>query len=594
MLPTMQCEQPLAPVVKNLGSLLLKNQVLCGERYACAERSSDGFRYWSWQTLMDEVLAFAGYLTRCDLGDAPDAGGRIAFLTNNSYPRLVCELAVMASGLTSVPIFAGYAPRLTAQLLDFSQIDLLVTDDPARLAQLPPRVVPDHVVVLGGQAATLEWLAEQGLARRYTRFQDALESGRGGQVAAAERFAAVSASTRALIMYTSGTSGFPKGVQLSHHNLLSQQQALQQVWKPEPGMRFLCYLPWHHSFGGLFERLFALGSRGCLAIDDSRGKNVDRLLENFAEIRPHIYFSVPKVYQEIIARVLTDAETCAAFFHPELKFVFTAAAPLPLATSDVFKAHGVPVVEGWGLTETAPCCTLTTQALERKPGVVGQPIPGVRIALAEDGEILVKGPNVTAGYFRNPEATAGVFDAEGWFKTGDIGTISDDGLRIVSRKERMFKLSNGEKVFPSQIEDQLSNHCKFVKHAYVFGDGRKHPCLLVFPNRQLINAAPDSGLVDHHCTCPASLDGLADCLGACIEEIQVKRGVCFEKVDAAVLMDRELSLENDELTPSFKMIPRRIEKHFADCIEAMKTRRYQQLPKGAYVVQLNAAGRHGK
>ena len=116
----------------------------------------------------------------------------------------------------------------------------------------------------------------------------------------------------------------------------------------------LCYLPWHHSFGGLFERFFAVAFGGCLALDDGCGKDVDRLLENFAEIRPHLFFSVPKIYQEIAARVQAKPEVERAFFHSELKFVFTAAAPLPMSASEVFRDHGIPVVEGWGLTETSP------------------------------------------------------------------------------------------------------------------------------------------------------------------------------------------------------------------------------------------------
>ena len=182
-------------------------------------------------------------------------------------------------------------------------------------------------------------------------------------------------------------------------------------------MRFLCYLPWHHSFGGLFERFFALHSGGCLAIDDSWGRNTDRLLENFSEIRPHVYFSVPKVYQEIVSKIMVNPELERSFFIPELKFVFTAAAPLPMSVSSVFKSRGVPVVEGWGLTETSPCCTLTDLSVDRAPGLVGSPIPGVEIRLDEDGEILVRGPNVMRGYVDQPEATAEVLDAEGWFRT---------------------------------------------------------------------------------------------------------------------------------------------------------------------------------
>lgn len=179
------------------------------------------------------------------------------------------------------------------------------------------------------------------------------------------------------------------------------------------------------------------------------------------------------------------------FFHPELRFVFTAAAPLPLSTSNVFRDHGVPVVEGWGLTETSPGVTLTERTLERSPGVVGWPMAGIEVALAEDGEILVRGPNVMSGSFRNEEATRAVFTADGWFRTSDVGEFGPEGVRILSRKERMFKLGNGGKVFLAQIEQRPQGRCQFVKYAYVFGSGLRAACRYRQP-RALQDAPYDS------------------------------------------------------------------------------------------------------
>jgi long-subunit acyl-CoA synthetase (AMP-forming) len=395
---------------------------------------------------------------------------------------------------------------------------------------------------------------------------------------------AVDAQRLAMIMFTSGTSSFPKGVQLTHFNLMSQQKALQMLWKPEPGMRFLCYLPWHHSFGGLFERLFALHSGGCLAIDDSGGKEAGRLLQNFAEIKPHVYFSVPKVYQDIITRILAAPELGDCFFHPELKFVFTAAAPLPLSTSEIFRNKGVPVVEGWGLTETSPCCTLTELSLQRTPGVVGFPIPGVEIRLGNDNEILVNGPNVMRGYFRQAEMTDKVFDND-WFRTGDVGELTDEGVRIISRLDRMFKLDNGEKVFPARIEDRIAGRCKFIKYAYVFGSGQKNPSLLAFPNYELMTAGDGGELDQSNCVYPGCLNDLAACLGDCIKAEQVA-GAVFERVDGALVVNTELTVEANQLTPSFKLIPRKIEQDFEHHIRAIRSKEMDDLPEGASVIEM--------
>ena len=508
------------------------------------------------------------------------------FASCRVVPLLAASLLLAACGSVgggvgiSVPIFPGYPADFVSQLIAFGRVSALVVDTVARLESLPDAVLPKCIVVLSAekQAGThsfAEVIARPGARERLEHFANEIDS-----------------PDLAVIMFTSGTTNFPKGVMLSHANILSQQTALKQLWKPAPGMRFLSYLPWHHSFGGLFERFFAVYFGGCLALDDGCGKDVDRLLHNFSEIRPHLFFSVPKVYQEIAARVQSSAAIERTFFHPELKFVFTAAAPLPLSASAVFREHGVPVVEGWGLTETSPCCTLTGFSLERTPGVVGKPIPGVEVALAEDGEILVRGPNVMRGYFRNEAATQAVFTDDGWFRTGDIGEFGPEGVRIVSRKERMFKLSNGEKVFPAQIEERIHARCQFVKYAYVFGSGQRTPHLLVFPNRQAFegcagSAGSGSGSGGGgDCAQPRDSERLARCLSHCLSDINAWQAAGFEAIHRALVVGRELSIEDNELTPSFKLIPRRIEERYADCIRAMESGCYEALPEDMFVLNL--------
>lgn len=570
----------LGEPVANIGRLLLDNAARFAAAPAFAERRDGAYHYRSWAEFGDDVLRIAGFLQ-----GLPEGGGRIAFIAGNSYARHVCELAAMAAGRISVPIFAGYPAGLTGELLRFSDVDLLVTDLPDKTLALPADCLPPRVLLLSepGSDAGNGFEQRGGQLLRYAELVQAAPDD-AGRERIEQSLRAVAPDRVCLIMYTSGTSGFPKGVQLSHRNLLSQQKALQLCWQPEPGLRLLCYLPWHHSFGGLFERFFALHFGGCIALDDGCGKDVDRLLENFAAIRPQVFFSVPKVYQEIVARVQASTEVERTFFHPELKFVFTAAAPLPISTSEVFRAHGVAVVEGWGLTETSPCCTLTGFSLERTPGVVGKPIPGVEVALAADGEILVRGPNVMRGYFRNDAATRAAFTDDGWFRTGDLGEFVAEGVRIVSRKERMFKLSNGEKVFPAQIEARIHARCQFVKYAYVFGSGQRSPHLLVFPNRQAFEgcAAGSGG----GCARPGDSAQLAHCLARCVAEINAQQATGFEVIRRALVVGRELSIDNNELTPSFKLIPHRIEERYADCIRAMEEGRYEALPDNVFVLSL--------
>ncbi len=588
-MPVLRNAQALGAVVPNIGSLVLDNAARHAAAPAFAERLDGPYRLRSWTDFGEDVQRAAAQWLRLREQAGARWQGRIAFIAGNSYTRHVSELAVMASGMISVPVFAGYPADLLAELLRFSQLDLLVTDQPDKVLALPADALPRRLLLLAEPATGEALAAYEQAGGQVLRFAEvvAAEPDAAMRIRVERELRSVEAERVCLIMFTSGTSGFPKGVQLSHRNLLSQQQALAQCWQPEPGLRMLCYLPWHHSFGGLFERFFALAFGGCLALDDGGGKDIDRLLANFAEIRPQVFFSVPKIYQEIAARVQAQPALEQAFFHPQLKFVFTAAAPLPLSASEVFRAHGVPVLEGWGLTETSPCCTLTPLSLERTPGVVGWPIPGVELALAEDGEILVRGANVMRGYFRDEAATRAAFTADGWFKTGDIGAFGPEGVRIISRKERMFKLSNGEKVFPAQIEERIHVRCQFVKYAYVFGSGQRTPHLLVFPNRQAFEGcAGGRRCGDDGCARPQDSEQLARCLSNCMLEINARQAAGFESIRRALVVGRELSIDDNELTPSFKLIPRRIEERYADCIEAMEQGCYERLPADVFVLDL--------
>lgn len=574
----MKSRQQLGEVQFTVGQMLLAN----GERYAksaaFAERDGSQYRFWTWAELKRDLISFCQYLK--DAGYKP--GDRIGVVAGNNYARLIAEMATMAVGCVSVPIFIGYAKDFLNQLVEFSDLQGLVVENGEKLKQLQTALWPREIIVLKG-AVEQKWSHGKSQVHGFSQIRERTRPPAEKDLLAA--IAQVKVDDLAMIMFTSGTTNFPKGVMLSHRNIMSQQVALQQLWKPQSGMRFLCYLPWHHSFGGLFERFFALSTGGCLAVDDSLGKDVDKLFTNFAEIKPHVYFSVPKIYQEIIGRVLTSPQAEKIFFHPDLKFVFTAAAPLPLSVSNVFSQKGVPVAEGWGLTETSPCCTLTELSLERQVGVVGFPIPGVEVKTAEDGEILVRGPNVMSGYFRNPEASERVLEADGWFHTGDVGEITEAGVKILSRKDRIFKLSNGEKVFPAGIEERLRTKCRFIKHAYVFGSGQQAPLALLFPNMELVEAKEVASVEGESCSNPCSSGELARCLRQCIANVNASNPVRFERIDRALVVQQELSLDKNELTPSFKLVPRTVEKNYAPYILSLQNVG-KQVPENSYLVEV--------
>ena len=489
------------------------------------------------------------------------------FFSPNCPEMLISELAVMASGNIAVPLFFGYKETRVNELIDFSEGDLLFVANEERLKMIESRSSFKKIVHFEpiSDSSLLDELGDKLVS--FASIQDITLSDH-------ERLlcdATISHVTRdqwCLLMYTSGTMSLPKGVRLTHENILSQQEALQDQWGIQPGGTMLSYLPWHHSFGGIFELFFALYSGTSMALDDSMGKNTALLLENWEKVKPHFFFSVPKVFYELISKTMSDPKAQRIVFHPELKFVFTAGAPLASSISDVFKEKGVPVYEGWGLTETSPCCTLTDGKAQRIPGFVGKPIAGVSIKHADDEEILVKGPNVMLGYYKNEDSTRAAFTEDGWFKTGDIGKVTESGVTILTRKDRIFKLLNAEKVNPAGIENNLLGHCPMIKHVLVFGKGFKEVAALVFPNmddaeHEICASKPECNEKK------TKLNGFPRCLDACVDLLNRMLVRQYERVHSIIILNRELEIEKGELTPSMKVNPNKVYENFQHYIHPL-------------------------
>ena len=549
----------LAPVGarESIGGLLARNAVRWAEHAVYAERKGAGFESVTWARLLEEVAALGRFLAASGVR----RGDRVAVCSPNRGEMLVVELAVMGLGAIYVPLFAGYSAAQTSALLEHAGPAVLIVSGSGQLEQL---VIPPTVRALVSWQAIPSTLASPP----HTSFRDALARFTPGSGApTSEDFlrqaAALDPDRPALLMYTSGTSGPLKGVLLTHDNILSQQRALAAIWQVTPEDRLLSYLPWHHSFGGIFEKYTALANGATLFLDDSLGKDFDRLLYNWMEVRPTVYFSVPKVYQQLVGYAQTHPQDEARVFHPELRFVFTAAAALPANLSTFFADRGIPVLEGWGLTETSPCCTVTDMAKPRTiPGMVGYPIPGVEVRVHEDGEILVRGPNVMRGYYRDPAATAKVLPGDGWFHTGDLGEFVDTGLRLIARKDRVFKLLNAEKVVPTTIENRLAGMNPYIRHVIVAGDGRSFLAALIFPDLFRIQEefGEDRATADRM---------VKESLRKTVLEFNRDHPVKYERIEAFVVISKDLSIEDYELTPSLKVRVHDVLKNAEDYLEAV-------------------------
>jgi long-subunit acyl-CoA synthetase (AMP-forming) len=275
-------------------------------------------------------------------------------IAENRAEMFLFEMAAMSIGAVTVPVFAGYPPPQIDYVLHHSRPRFVVVSGRHQLDKIDRAKYPsiEKYYCMDFDAGGETWGALD--------FAALMADGGASGEATEARIEAVNPDDLCMIMYTSGTTRAPKGVQLCHRNLISQQKAMSLMWDVGPDDVYMNYLPWHHSFGGLFERFMSLYN-GCeLGLDDSRGRDMDRLLANWKVFRPTLFFSVPRVHALLMDACRESKQIEDMVFSGRLRWVFTAGASLPASVETGYRDHDVTVLEGWGLTEAAPCLTATT------------------------------------------------------------------------------------------------------------------------------------------------------------------------------------------------------------------------------------------
>ncbi|MFP5288744.1 MAG: AMP-dependent synthetase/ligase, partial [Thermoanaerobaculia bacterium] len=438
-----------------------------------------------------------------------------------------------------------------------------------------------------------------------------IEKGAGVDVAEFERRArAVRPEDLATLIYTSGTTGTPKGVMLTHENIASNvSNALTDI-DIRNDQTALSFLPLSHSFERTVDYCYFY--RGTTI---AYAESVATVAQNMGEAKPHVFVSVPRVYEKVLAKVNEGAAAGSPIKQkifawavdvgkrslpwrlknqkpPGLlgiqlgladklvfskikerlggRFLFALSGGAPLArdVAEFFWGAGIPIYEGYGLSETSPVISVNTPKAV-KMGTVGRPIPGVEVRIAADGEILSKGPNIMKGYWNMPQETAEVIDSEGWFHTGDIGELDQDGfLRITDRKKELIINAYGKNVAPAPIENSLKGS-RFIGQAVVIGDRRKFLSALLVPDfealkpwadRQGIKTASNEALIRDP-QVQALFKGEVD---------KVNTGLAsFEKIVAWELIPNEFTLETGELTPTQKVKRRVINQKYGDVLERL-------------------------
>ncbi len=548
---------PLGEYESSVGVVLRNRAERFGDKPFLRTRQGDDESMTTWSRFLREVRTIARNLI--DLGVRP--GDRVGMISENRPEMFEADLAIMAIGAVTVPVFAGYPRHQIAYVLGHAKPKLLIVSGMHQLDKIEAERHPwiKKCVAMDFGADCAAWGA--------IPFSDLLEPSKTTDGELDARIDAVQPDDLCLVMYTSGTTGPPKGVRLCHRNIITQQKAIELIWDVSDQDVLLSYLPWHHSFGGIFERFLAL-YHGCeLCLDDSRGRDVDRLIANWKAFDPTLFFSVPRVHDLIVTACRATQEVDRVIFGGRLRFVFTAGASLPAPVAATYRRHNIPVLEGWGLTETAPSVTLTTLDGSWRSGYVGFPIPGVSVRIDDDQEILVKGPNVMSGYLDDEEATAHVLGSNGWFKTGDLGEFTKNGLRVFGRKDGAFKLTTGEKVHPQRIETVLVNESRYIDQALALGSGEDFVGALVYPAMgELTRWADEHGATSDDLLTEPSIRAF---LSREIERLNALVEVKYQRVRRVILTDREPTLANGELTPSGKIVRKAVIANHKDALDDM-------------------------
>ncbi|MFO7260337.1 MAG: long-chain fatty acid--CoA ligase [bacterium] len=533
-------------------------------------------------------------------------GDRVALLSENRPEWAMADYAVLCLGAIVVPIYATLLPHQIEYLLRDSgarAIFVSTGEQLEKVRRIRSMLPPLELVVVFDDVPTLE--------AGEVRLREVLERGRAAEGAvtpAAFRARALEARPDdvATILYTSGTTGEPKGVMLTHNNIFSNVQATTRVLSATSEDVALSLLPLSH----IFERTngyFQMWNGVTIAYAES----LDAVPQNLLEVRPTIVPSVPRLYEKIYARVMSAegvkrklvlwakevaehwADAKLAGRTPDLKtrlehaladrlvfaklrertggrlrFFVSGGAPLDPGIARFFYGAGVLILEGYGLTETSPVTNVNTPE-EMRIGTVGKPVPGTEIMIADDGEILVRGPQVMKGYYNRPAATAEAIDADGWFHTGDIGELDDDGfLRITDRKRDIIVTAGGKNIAPQPIENRVKLN-PWVAEAVMIGDRRPYPVMLIVPDfakleawavENGIRAADRAGLVAD----PRVRTKMESEVFGMLTDL-----ARFEMPKKIALLPDEFTIADGHLTPSMKVKRRVVMERYRRQIEAL-------------------------
>ena len=583
------------------------------ERTAVRSKKGGSYQPMTWKELGTAAREVS--LGLVALGIAP--GEHVSILGGTHVGWVEADLGILGAGAITVPIYQSNPAADCAYVIQNAGARAVFVDEDKQLAKINAhrKEMPTLAHVIHMNAPSSEGVIGWDELRAKGRAYDL-----ANPKVYAERMATLTPQTPLTIIYTSGTTGAPKGAILSHGNMMFEANSLNEMNIISSEDDQLLFLPMAHVFAKVLECCW--WRQGHVM---SFAENVDKLVANMSEVHPTIMGAVPRVYEKIYARVVSsgteggglkaklfawalsvEGEVALleakdkvatgllalqwalaqklvftkikakldALFGGRMRIFVSGGAPLSIKIAYFFKHAGLLVLEGYGMTETAAGSTITRPHLN-KPGTVGLPLPGSELRIAEDGEVLVRGPHIMLGYHGLPEATAETIDSDGWLHTGDIGTIDADGcLRITDRKKDLIITAGGKNVAPQNLENQLKT-IPLVSQAVVLGDRRKYLCALFTLNYEAALRLAEAQNIE-----PRTPDALfknaaiRNELQAALDRFNASVAQ-FESIKKFAILPGDFTQESGELTPSLKVKRKLVAERYSGIVDGLYDERLE-------------------
>lgn len=589
---------------RSIPEMFLRRVEATPDRRAFGYPTDAGPAWLTWREVGDRATAIAAGLRGLGIGRED----RVAIMAGTRLEWVLADLGIMCAGGATTTVYPTTEAEDASYIVRDSGSKVVIAEDRTQVAKLVDVPEVTHVVLIDGQADPQSAPSQLTLAELERRGAEALAAQPDLIATVVET---VEPDHLATLIYTSGTTGQPKGVELLHRGWCWEGVAQSQLGLMRPDDLQYLWLPLSHSFGKTL--LCGILHVGLVTYVDGR---VDKLVDNLAVIRPTLMCAAPRVFEKVYNRAVTTAQSAGGakaaifawavrvgrekvareqagqpvggwlavryrlatrlVFHKlqarlggRIRVLVSGSAPLSKQIGEFFAAAGLPILEGYGLTETS-AGNFVNRPGELKIGTVGVPLGDLEVRIADDGEVLLRGMPVMRGYRNRPDETAAALAADGWFHTGDIGELDADGyLKITDRKKDLVKTSGGKYVAPSRIEGMFKAICPYVSQAVLVGQARNYCTMLVTLDPDAIATwaagGPLAGSSYEQIATSAEAESM---VGGYVEELNGKLNR-WETIKKFAILPRDLSIEEGEITPSLKVRRGGVEANFAATIDKL-------------------------